>query len=56
MISFDEFINLHRKYQQVLWPVFHMQDAIQERTLGRETWRRIAREVSKRRRIRVPQA
>jgi hypothetical protein len=43
VITFDEFVSMHQKFPQLLWPLFQLQDRMQERSLGRKAWTVIGR-------------
>jgi len=42
-ISFDEFITMHRRFPQLLYPALHFQARVQERSLGVTAWKDLAR-------------
>ncbi|RHX98134.1 hypothetical protein DYB36_001496 [Aphanomyces astaci] len=41
LLDFAEFIEMNRKFPLVFWPLFHFQETMQEKTLGKRMWTKI---------------
>ncbi|RHY29567.1 hypothetical protein DYB32_005048 [Aphanomyces invadans] len=41
LLDFPEFIEMNRKFPLVFWPLFHFQETVQEKTLGKRVWAKI---------------
>lgn len=51
VIGFDEFVEMHKRFPLLMWPLFQLQDRMQERSLGRPAWAKIARRDAKMRAV-----
>lgn len=46
LIDFEDFINIEKKFPLVFYPLFFIQDRIQQETFGIDTWTHILRDYT----------